>query len=105
MKKALLLIISLFLTAQTIKAQTVELDLNGVTIKWTGTAVPSQYLIQASPRGTLEWSAIVNDNTKNKISNYAQNETSGIDYFTPTGESTPGSNCMAAFICSFKATW
>ncbi|MGY8940329.1 MAG: BspA family leucine-rich repeat surface protein, partial [Flavobacteriales bacterium] len=67
----------------------VVLDANGVTIKWTGTSVPSPYFIQASPRGTLEWFAIVDDNTKSNISNYAKNIQSGIDYFTPTGESTP----------------
>ena len=39
MKKIVLLIITLFLTAQTIKAQTVVLDTNGVTVKWTGTTV------------------------------------------------------------------
>ena len=53
MKKLILLIITLFLTAQTIKAQTVVLDANGVTVKWTGTTVPSYRFVQASPRGTL----------------------------------------------------
>jgi surface protein len=89
MKKIILLIITLFLTAQTIKAQTVVSDANGVTIKWTGTSVPSPYLIQASPRGTLEWFAIVNNNTKSNITNYANNVASGKTYFTPTGSSTP----------------
>ncbi len=88
MKKLLLLIISLVSINQTI-AQAVVLDNNGVTIKWTGTTVPSPYFIQASPRGTLEWFAIVDDNTKSKITDYAKNVQSGIDYFTPTGESTP----------------
>jgi surface protein len=88
MKKLLLLIISLVSINQTI-AQAVVLDNNGVTIKWTGTTVPSPYFIQASPRGTLEWFAIVDNTTKSKITDYAKNVQSGIDYFTPTGESTP----------------
>jgi len=67
----------------------VLLDANGVTIKYVGTTVPSPYFIQASPRGTLEWFAIIDDNTKSNISNYAKNIQSGIDYFTPTGESIP----------------
>ena len=36
MKKIVLLIILLIFTAQTIQSQTVVLDTNGVTIKWTG---------------------------------------------------------------------
>ncbi len=89
MKKIILLIITLFLTAQTIKAQTVVLDTNGVTVKWTGTTVPSPYFVQASPRGTLEWFAIVNNTTKSNITDYAKNIQSGITYFTPPGNSTP----------------
>ena len=73
MKKIVLLIITLFLTVQTIKAQTVVLDANGVTVKWTGTTVPSPYFVQASPRGTLEWFAIVNNTTKINITDYAKN--------------------------------
>jgi surface protein len=88
MKKLLLLIFGLILSSQTIKAQVV-LDANGVTIKWTGTTVPSPYFVQASPRGTLEWFAIVSDATKIKISNYAGNSQTGITYFTRPGSSTP----------------
>lgn len=89
MKKLLLLLISLFVTAQTINAQTVVLDANGVTIKWTGTTVPSPYFVQASPRGTMEWFAIVDNSTKSNITNYAKNIQSGITYFTPPSSSTP----------------
>ena len=89
MKKIVLLIILLFLTSQIIKAQTVVLDANGVTIKWTGTVVPTQYFVQANPRGPIEWFAIVNNLTKSNITNYARNIQSGITYFTPTGESIP----------------
>jgi surface protein len=89
MKKIVLLIITLFLTAQTIKAQTVVLDANGVTVKWTGTTVPSPYFVQASPRGTLEWFAIVDNSTKSNITNYAKNIQSGITYFTRPSTTTP----------------
>ena len=89
MKKIVLLIITLFLTAQTIKAQTVVLDANGVTVKWTGTTVPNPRFVQASPRGTLEWFAIVNNTTKSNITDYANNVQSGITYFTRSGQSTP----------------
>ena len=41
MKKILLLIISLFLTTQAIQSQTVILDANGVTLKWTGEIIPT----------------------------------------------------------------
>ncbi|MEY3498630.1 MAG: hypothetical protein RL308_299 [Bacteroidota bacterium] len=63
------------------------LDTNGVTIKYTGTTVPSPYFIQASPRGVLEWFAIVDNTTKSNITDYAINGKS--TYFTPTGSSTP----------------
>ena len=87
--KKILLLIALALTAQTIKAEAAVLDVNGVTIKWTGTSVPSPYFIQASPRGVLEWFAIVDNNTKSNITNYAKNIQSGKTYFTPPGSSTP----------------
>ncbi len=89
MKKIVLLLITLFLTVQTSKAQTVVLDANGVTLKYTGTTVPSPYFIQASPRGTLEWFAIVDNTTKTNITDYAKNSQTGITYFTPPGSSTP----------------
>ena len=89
MKKLLLLIISLVTINQTI-AQTVVLDANNVTVKWTGTTVPSPYFVQANPRGTgMEWFAIVNNTTKSNITDYAKNIQSGITYFTPPGNSTP----------------
>jgi surface protein len=89
MKKIVLLIITLFLTVQTIKAQTVVLDANGVTVKWTGTTVPSPYFVQANPRGTLEWFAIVDNSTKSNITAYAKNIQSGITYFTRPSTTTP----------------
>jgi surface protein len=89
MMKKILLLIVLALTAQTIKAQSVILDSNGVTIKYTGTSVPSPYFIQASPRGTMEWFAIVDNSSKFNITDYAKNIQSGITYFTPPSSSTP----------------
>ncbi len=84
-----MLIITLFLTAQNIKAQSVVLDANGVTVKWTGTTVPSPYFVQASPRGTLEWFAIVDNSTLYQIAGYTYDFQSGITYFTPPGSSAP----------------
>ena len=70
MKRILLLIILLITTAQTIHSQTVVLDTNGVTVKWTGTTVPSPYFVQANPRGTgMEWFAIVDNSTTINITN------------------------------------
>lgn len=89
MKKITLLIISVFLAVQTINAQVV-LDTNLITIKWTGTSVPSPYFIQANPRGTgIEWFAIVDNSSTSNITNYAKNIPSGITYFTPPSSTTP----------------
>jgi surface protein len=88
MKKLLFLVV-LALTTQTIKAQAVVLDANGVTIKWTGTTLPSPRFVQASPRGTLEWFAIVDNITKRNITDYAKYYSSGTTFFTPAGSSTP----------------
>jgi len=90
MKRILLLIILLITSAQTIQSQTVVLDTNGVTVKWTGTTVPSPYFVQANPRGTgMEWFAIVNNSTKINITDYAKNIQSGITYFTRPSTTTP----------------
>ena len=90
MKRILLLFILLITTTQTIQSQTVVLDTNGVTVKWTGTTVPTPYFVQANPRGTgMEWFAIVDNSTKINISDYAKNIQSGITYFTPPNSTTP----------------
>ena len=89
MKKLILPFIALLLLGQISKAQTVVLDTNGVTLKWTGTTVPSPYFVQASPRGTLEWFAIVDDSERIYIIDYARNYSSGIAHFTPPGNTTP----------------
>ena len=100
MKKIVLLIILLIFTARTIQSQTVVLDTNGVTIKWTGTSVPTSRFVQASPRGTLEWFAIVNNYGKNFITLYARNDVSGFNYFTPPGSSTrvPYNNIVTTLV-------
>ena len=80
----------MILTTANSLSQTVVLDTNGVTLKWTGTTVPSPYFVQANPRGTgMEWFAIVNNTTKSNITNYAKNIQSGITYFTPPSNTTP----------------
>ena len=90
MKRILLLIILLITSAQTIQSQTVVLDANNITVKWTGTSVPSPYFVQANPRGTgMEWFAIVNNSTKSNITAYAKNIQSGITYFTRPSTTTP----------------
>ena len=74
MKRILLLIILLTLTAQSIQSQRVLLDNNGVTIKWTGTTVPSTYFVKANPRETkMKSFAIVNNTSINNITDYAEN--------------------------------
>jgi surface protein len=99
MKKLLLLTI-MALTTLTIRAQAVVLDTNGVTVKWTGTTVPSPYFVQASPRGTLEWFAIVDNSTKGNITNYANNRQSGINYFKPPSSITsiPFNNIVTTLV-------
>jgi surface protein len=100
MKKTLLLVILLITSAQTIQSQTVVLDANGVTVKWTGTTVPSPYFVQANPRGTgMEWFAIVNNSTKGQITNYAKNIISGITYFKPPSSPTiPFNNIVTTLV-------
>ena len=90
MKRILLLIVLLITTAQTIQSQTVVLDTNGVTVKWTGTTVPSTYFVQANPRGTgMEWFAIVDNSNVGRLGSYAQGSQQSITYFTPSGSSMP----------------
>jgi surface protein len=80
MKKILLLAV-LVLTTQIINAQTVVLDTNGVTVKWTGTQVPAPHIIKANPRGIMEKFAIVDNSSRNNINEYAKNIRGGVDYF------------------------
>jgi surface protein len=88
MKRIILLII--LIHTQIISGQTVVLDTNGVTIKWTGTTVPSPYFVQANPRGTgMEWFAIVDNSNVGRLGSYAQGSQQSITYFTPSGSSTP----------------
>jgi surface protein len=77
------------------------LDANGVTIKYTQSSIPSvPYFIQASPRGTLEWFAVVNDTSKSMITNYAKNLSSGSGrtYFTTSGNVVPFNNIVTTLM-------
>jgi surface protein len=69
------------------------LDTNQVTIKHVGSAsnIPAStpLFIQANPRGTDEWFAVVNQAAKPRIYEYARNEHTGINYFTRPGQSVP----------------
>jgi surface protein len=71
----------------------VVLDANEVTIKHVGSAsnIPAStpLFIQANPRGTDEWFAVVNQAAKPRIYEYARNEQTGITYFTRQGQSDP----------------
>ena len=64
----------------------VVLDANGVTIKHVGSAsnIPAStpLFIQANPRGTNEWFAVVDQAALTYITGYAKNELMGINYFT-----------------------
>jgi surface protein len=105
MKRILLLIILLITTAQTIQSQTVVLDANGVTVKWTGTTVPSPYFVQANPRGTgMEWFAIVDNSNVGRIGGYAQGYQEHITFFTPPGSSTPipFNNIVTTFVTNMQ---
>jgi surface protein len=69
------------------------LEANGVTIRHTGlpTDIPSStpLFIEANPRGTgTAWFAVVNNTAtaRSYITNYAKNETIGINYFTISGQ-------------------
>ena len=69
----------------------ISLEANGVTIRHTGlpTDIPSStpLFIQANPRGTgTEWFAVVDNTAKSYITNYAKNETIGINYFKPPSQ-------------------
>jgi len=79
----------------------IMLDTNGVTIKYTNASIPSvPYFIQASPRGTLEWFAVVNDSSKSMIQDYAKNLSSGSgrNYFTTSGNVVPFNNIVTTLM-------
>ena len=76
---------------------------NNLTIRYIGpeTNIPSDrpLFLQANPRGTgTEWFAVVNNNARTEITNYASTNSSS--YFTPDGESTPVlfNNIVTTFI-------
>ena len=77
------------------------LDANGVTVKYTDASIPIvPYFIQASPRGTLEWFAVVNDTSKSMITDYANNLSSGSGrtYFTTSGNVVPFNNIVTTLV-------
>ena len=79
----------------------IMLDTNGVTIKYMNASIPSvPYFIQASPRGTLEWFAVVDDSSKSMITNYAINLSSGSGrtYFTTSGNVVPFNNIVTTLV-------
>ena len=55
---------------------------NNKTIKCVGSISTPIYIIQASPRGTSEWFAIVTQQAKTSITSYAKGEAAGITAFT-----------------------
>ena len=71
----------------------VVLDANEVTIKHVGSAsnIPAStpLFIQANPRGTDEWFAVVNQAAKPRIYEYARDEQTGKNYFTRPGQLVP----------------
>ena len=77
------------------------LDANGVTVKYTDASIPSvPYFIQSSPRGTLEWFAVVDNTSKSMITNYANNLSSGSGrtYFTTSGNVVPFNNIVTTLM-------
>ena len=82
------------------------LDTKTVTIKYTNASIPSvPYFIQASPRGTLEWFAVVNDTSKANIINYATNLSSGSGrtYFTTSGNVVPFNNIVTTLMTDMSS--
>jgi surface protein len=99
------------LTPETIPYWYLSLDANGVTVKSTLSSLPSSpILVKANLRGTLEWFAIVNQSSKQTISDYAN--TSSIGYesavttFTPPGpgqSSVPFNNIVTTFMTDMSS--
>jgi surface protein len=72
----------------------IVLGSNGITIEYMRESVPSPYFIKANPRGNgMEWFAVVDNSSKNEISDYANKLSRGTgvgaSYFWPPGERTP----------------
>ena len=79
----------------------IMLDANSVTIKYTQSSIPSvPYFIQASPRGTLEWFAVVDQTSRSMITDYAKNLSSGSGrtYFTTSGNVVPFNNIVTTLV-------
>ena len=86
----------------------IMLDTNGVTIKYMDATIPSvPYFIQASPRGTSEWFAVVNDTSKSMITDYAKNLSSGSGrtYFTTSGNVVPFNNIVTTLMTNVSSVF
>ena len=79
-----------------------ELDVNGVTVKYNGDATATMpVFVYENPRGTgSEWFAVVNDSSKSMITNYAKNLSSGSgrNYFTRSGIVVPFNNIVTTLV-------
>jgi surface protein len=83
------------------------LDANGVTVKCILSSISSSpTFIQANLRGTLEWFAVVDNSSKEDITNYAYGSSS---IFIPTGQTpalttpVPFNNIVTTFITDMSA--
>ena len=76
------------------------LDANGVTVKYTDASIPSvPYFIQASPRGTLEWFAVVDQTSNSMITSYCGDLSPGRTYFTtPSNVMITWNNIVTTFM-------
>ena len=78
-----------FFSFQFINSQTIVLDTNGKTIKYTGTTISNNRFVQSNLRGSIEWFCIVDDSSKDYITDYSKGIQEAIDFFTPEGEASP----------------
>mgnify|MGYP000200438054 CR=1 FL=1 len=78
-----------FFSSQFINSQTIVLDTNGKTIKYTGTTISNNRFVQSNLRGSIEWFCIVDDSSKDYITDYSKGIQEAIDFFTPEGETSP----------------
>jgi surface protein len=81
------------------------LDANGVTVKCILSSISSSpTFIQANLRGTLEWFAVVDNSSKEDITNYAYGISSSSSKFIPTGQTpalttpVPFNNIVTTFM-------
>ena len=85
----LLIFTFVLFSSQFINSQTIVLDTNGKTIKYTGTTISNSRFVQSNLRGSVEWFCIVDDSSKDYITDYSKGIQEAIDFFTPEGEASP----------------